>query len=135
VKRWAGLGGAVALFIALAVPYGRSEGERAVDSQQRGLLATRAAVGGQLLRPTQSVYDPASGLQCLIYGAVGSPLGLELCFDSFGGLIESVNRRGPERISSLRWARGDAPFRISPTNVERAVRNVPPDERQTGLLP
>jgi len=126
---------ALVAFVVAAVAYGRSEGERAVDVQQRGLLAVRAAVGARLVHPTQSVYDPGSGLQCLVYRVGRRPSALELCFDSAGGLIEAVDRRGKERISTVRWSRSDAPLHIPPSEVVQAVKNVIPADRLEGLLP
>ena len=126
---------AVVAIAVAAVAFGRSEGRHAVQEQQRGLLAARAGVDSRLLQPTQSIYDPGAGLQCLIYGFVGNPLGLELCFDAQGRLVESVDRRGVEHVSTLRFERTAAPFRLPPAEVELAVSRVPVADRQTGLIP
>jgi hypothetical protein len=133
--RWAVSVAALLAFAIAAVAYGRSEGRHATGIQRAGLLEVRAAVGRRLSHPGQSVYDSEDGLQCLLYGTYGNPLENELCFDSTGGLVEAVDRNGPEQIWSVRWDRAQAPFSITPAKLEAAVQNVPEVNRQTGLLP
>lgn len=118
-----------------AVVYGRHEGRNALGVQQRGLSADRAAVGSRLLRPQQAYYDTGRYLECLTYPTDHLLFGLELCFDRSGWLVEAVDRRGGERISSLVWARSSSPVRVSPALVDRAVRSVPAALRINGLLP
>ena len=135
MRRWVLLSVATFAVALAAVAYGRDEGKRAADVQRQGLLVTRAEVGGRLLHPTQAVYDSAGGLECLVYAFIGNSLGLELCFDSSGRLVESVDRRGRERIFSLRWSRADAPLSISPSNLTVAVTRLPAYARHVGVLP
>lgn len=124
----------LALLAAGAAWYGTVEGAGAIDRQQQGLLAVRTAVGARLLHPAQAFYDLGGRLQCLTYPAKGNLFALELCFDSSGHLIEAVDRRNAERISTLRWRPTEAPLRIAPAEVERALRNVPPKNRLYGLV-
>jgi hypothetical protein len=135
MRRLALVGACVALLAAAAGWYGTVEGAGAIDRQQQGLLAVRTAVGPRLLHPGQAVYDLGGRLQCLAYAVNSNVFALELCFDSQGRLIEAVDRRGVEHISTLRWRPSEAPLRLAPAEVERAVKNVPKENRLYGLVP
>ena len=124
---------ALIALLGVAVLYGRAEGRSAVRNQQRQLDRLRKAVGPRLLRPGFTTYDGASGLTCLIYAARGRSLGLELCFDPQGRLVEAVDRRTPnERIASLRWDPASAPSSIAPSLLRAVLARVPP---RLGLVP
>jgi hypothetical protein len=99
------------------------------------MLEVRAAVGRGLFHPTQAIYDRGGFLECLNYLRAGKPAALELCFDATGRLIETVDRRHGETISSLRWGRSHAPLRVDPRAVDGAVSRLQPGARYDGLLP
>ena len=118
-----------------AAAYGRVEGEHAVDVQQHGILAVRAAVGTRFPHPRQEVWDPGGRLDCLMYDVKGNIFALELCFDPAGRLVEAVDRRHGERIWSVRWDPSAGPLRYSARRLETAVRNTPADGHFVGLEP
>src|SRR5260221_3237811 len=130
------LGGVVAAAVVEGlIVLGRFEGRRAVATQQRGLLAVRAAVGDRLLHPQQAIYDAGGALECLTYPAAHNLFGLELCFDGSGRLVESVDRRNGEQISSFRWGPQHTPFTISLKDLRRAANSVEPGNQLDGLVP
>ncbi len=135
MKRRVILAIAAVVLAAVAIVYGRAEGAGAVKTEQRALLAARAAVGDRLMHPDEAIYDPGGALECLTYPVNGNLFALELCFDAQGRLVEAVDRRSVERISSFRWGPQHAPFRISPQALDRAANSVPPGVRLEGLVP
>lgn len=134
-RRFALSGVVVAAVVAGLIVIGRYEGRRTVGQQQRQLLAARAAVGNRLLHPNQAIYDPGGALECLTYPVNGNLFGLELCFDASGRLVESVDRRSGELISSVRWGPQHAPFTIPLADLKRAENSVEPGNQLVGLVP
>jgi hypothetical protein len=90
-RRPAVVGGAAVLLAVVLVVAGRWEEHRSARDELRQMRAVLAAVGDiQRRRPTGYRTGPPA---CLAYATPGNAYGLQLCFDSSGRLVETVDRR------------------------------------------
>ena len=114
------LGVAVAL-----VGVGRWERERENRRENAGLAAVFAAVGPlKDARPTGWRIGPPS---CVAFSTPQNALGLQLCFDAQGRLVESVDRRGAQPVySSLVDDPSAAKIRVSRSLVDSMLPTFAP---------
>jgi hypothetical protein len=133
----------VALCFAAAaigvVLLGRWEHARA-SAHQRALMAHtyHLATARGLRSPLISAYRLSPTFDCLLYRAPGDrPFAYELCFDSEGRLIETIDRSGSQvRIGSLRQEPSQAGIRIEPRRLLQAFvqAGIAKDPRLEGVL-
>ena len=88
--------GAMAATAALLVAIGRWEQRREVAHEVAGMEMVVAAVGPlDKAKPTGYRFGPPD---CLAYSIPQNQLGLELCFDRTGRLVETADRRGVQPV-------------------------------------
>jgi hypothetical protein len=103
---------------------GRWERRRWIDEQLDGMRKVQALVG-PLDQPKLYGYRVTPQLDCLVYKHEGITLGLELCVDKSGLLIEAIDRTGPTwRYYSLRAEPSAAVIRLDRAAVERLLRKM-----------
>jgi hypothetical protein len=77
-----------------------------------GPLATARATGYRLDNP-----------RCLAYSTPENRLGLQLCFDPVGRLVETVDRRGAQPVyASLNYEPSLSTIRFSPAFIDRLFK-------------
>ena len=110
-----------ALVLAALVPLGRWEGDRRASSEVDGMEATRALIG-RLDSPRLSGYRLLPSFDCLVYARDGNPFALELCVDGAGRVVETIDRRRPQRrIDSLRDGPDASTLRVDRAEVDRLL--------------
>jgi hypothetical protein len=106
------------------VPLARWEDSRYVSGELRGMEATRALVG-PLDSPTLAGYRELSGFDCLVYRRGTNGFALELCADDAGRVVETIDRRRPERrIDSLREQPDASTLRVDRALVDRLLHRM-----------
>ena len=92
IRRVVAIVAAVVVGAAILVAVGRWEEHRAARTEMDGMRVVLAAIGGKIDSPRLSGYrfGPPN---CLAYHTDTMLLALQLCFDSEGRLIQSVDRR------------------------------------------
>ena len=122
IRRVAAIGIAVVAALALLVAIGRWEGHRAARKETAGMRTVLAAIGGDIRSPRLSGYrfgDP----ECLAYHTRTMALALQLCFDSEGRLIQTVDRRPDEpRYSSLEYEPSLSTIRFPPSRIDKLLQ-------------
>lgn len=116
----------VVLAIALAalVPLGRWERTHAAGEEMTGMRRTLGLVG-PLDSRSLSGYRVLPGFDCLTYRRGTNPFALELCVDSAGRLVETVDRRtATRRISSLREDPTRSTIHVDRTEVDRLLHKM-----------
>ncbi len=122
---------AALVLVALAlVLLGRWEDDRAVRREVREMRRVLDLVGPTLIARTPSAYRPAETFACLDYRtSKEQPYGLELCFDSEGRLVETIDRRGSGiRVGSLREQPEASTIRVGVETVLSALRAAAPKQ-------
>lgn len=108
-RRLLGLLGVVAL-TAIVMGVGRVEARRDREARVAGMRAV-LAITGRDLHENLVGYRFAETVNCLLYSPAGRPLGVELCFDGSGRLVEAIDRYPDEtRIWSFRARPDRSPF-------------------------
>lgn len=104
------------------VALGRWERAHRADDQNAGMRSVLADVG-PLASPSLSAFRYLATFQCLLYRRAGDRVGLEVCFDARGRLIEAIDRTGPGRpkIWSLRDDRERSTIRVDRAEVDRLL--------------
>lgn len=116
---------ACAALVAL-IFVGRWEGRRHARAEIRGMQRTFDAVG-RLDNRTLDAYRIGidSKFDCLLYKRGSDRLALELCFDSKGRLVETIDRRsGKPKIASLREDPGASTIRVDRAEVVRLLERL-----------
>jgi hypothetical protein len=107
---------------AVLVGIGRWEQHRAARSEMAGMRSVLAAIGGDIdsKRLSGYRYGPPN---CLAYHDKTMLLALQLCFDSEGRLIQSVDRRPDQpRYSSLEYEPSLSTIRFPPAQIDRLLQ-------------
>jgi hypothetical protein len=111
----------VAVIAAALVGAGRWEGRRAADSQNAAMRRILAATGS--LDSTRLYGFREGPPACFAYRVGTNPFALQLCFDSEGRLVETVDRRGDVPVySSLMYEDKLATTRVAPAEISRLLR-------------
>lgn len=120
-RRWL-IGVALAIVVlGLLVPVGRWERARAAREETAGMRRTLALVG-RLDSRSLSGYRVLPGFDCLTYRRGTDPFALELCVDSSGRLVETIDRRTATRhVSSLRADPANSAIRVDRAEVDRLL--------------
>jgi hypothetical protein len=114
------VGACVVLVVVVLI--GRWEADRRAETQSRGMARMVARVGS-LDDQTLDAFRYLGAFQCLVYGRNGNPVALELCVDSAGRVVETIDRTGPEpRIWSLRDDPERSTVRVDRAEVDRLLR-------------
>ena len=116
---------AAGLVVLVALAFvGRWERGHAAREENAGMRRTLALVGS-LDAPSLSGFRVLPAFDCLTYRRGANPFALELCFDSSGRLIETIDRRTATRhISSLREDPTRSTIRVDPAEVARLLRKM-----------
>jgi hypothetical protein len=121
-RRVLGIGIAVVAALALLVVVGRWEEHRAANKELVGMRTVLAAIGGDIRSPTLSGYRYGPP-DCLAYHDKTMLLALQLCFDSEGRLVQSVDRRPEEpRYSSLEYEPSLSTIRFPRARIDRLLQ-------------
>lgn len=111
------------ILLAALVGVGRWERGRWVRSQVHGMERVRAAIG-----PLDSAsligYRVLPGFDCLVYKRGADPYALELCTDTAGRVVQTIDRRGGRRYSSLQAEPAASTFRVDSRTVDRLLRKM-----------
>jgi len=111
------------IVLAALVAVGRWERGRWVRSQVHGMERVRAAIG-----PLDSAnligYRVLPGFDCLVYRRGLDPYALELCTDGAGRVVQTIDRRGGRRYSSLQAEPAASTFRVDSRTVDRLLRKM-----------
>jgi hypothetical protein len=106
-----------AAVVVLLIAVGRWEQRRQIDDQIAGMQAVIAAIGPlDHVGATGYRFGPPD---CLAYPIATNTLGLQICFDRRGHVVETVDRRGSQPVyASLAYDPGlsrltGAPDRIA----------------------
>jgi hypothetical protein len=113
---------AVVVAVAALVGVGRWEQHRAADTEMAGMRSVLAAIGGHInsKRLSGFRYGPPN---CLAYHDRTMLLALQLCFDSEGRVIQSVDRRPDQpRYSSLEYEPSLSTIRFPPAEIDRLLQ-------------
>jgi hypothetical protein len=115
---------AVAALVGAAalVAVGRWEEHRAAEKEMDGMRVVLGAIGGKIDSPRLSGYrfGPPN---CLAYHTDTMLLALQLCFDSEGRLIQTVDRRPDQpRYSSLEYEPSLSTIRFPPARIDRLLQ-------------
>lgn len=115
--------------IGLLIGVGRWErGDRA-DEQSAGMRQVIEEIGA-LDSSSLAAYRYLQYFQCLLYLRGTDPFALEVCVDSRGRVIETIDRRsGSPKIWSLRDDPGRSTVRVDRAEVDRLLRQMGVPER------
>jgi len=114
----------LAVAVAVLVAVGRWEQGRGVRHEEQG-MAQIAGIIGPLESPSLSGYRVLPGMDCLTYRRGSNALALELCADPAGRVVETIDRRRPDRrIFSLRYDRSSSNLRVDRALVDRLLRRM-----------
>jgi hypothetical protein len=107
---------ALGVTVALLICVGRWEQRREVRQEIAGMRAVLAAIGPlDQVSPTGYRVGPPD---CLAYPISKNALGLQVCFDRDGRVVETVDRRGLRPIyASLAYDPSLSTLRGSPTRI------------------
>jgi hypothetical protein len=107
---------AVAASVAALAALARWEERHAGRTEVAGMRAVFDAVGG-VDSPTLVGYRFGPPI-CLAYRRDSFNFALQLCFDSSGRLVETVDRRGDEPVySSVTWKPSLSPIHVDPSTI------------------
>jgi hypothetical protein len=121
-RRALGTGVAVLALLALLVAVGRWEEHRAARKEMAGMRIVLAAIGGDISSPRLSGYRFGPP-DCLAYHDRVMLLALQLCFDSQGRLIETVDRRPDQpRYSSLEYEPSLSTIRFPRSRIDKLLQ-------------
>lgn len=113
---------AVCALLAGSVAVGRWEGHRETQRIRSGILRARALAPRNLDARANSSYRYEQGWTCLLYRSGGKVLGVELCFDGNGRLIEAIDRRGAQpHFFSFNYDAALSPIRVPLASVDRTI--------------
>ena len=113
---------AIVVTAALLVGIGRWEQHRAARTETAGMRSVLAAIGGDIDSKQLSGYRYGPP-NCLAYHDKAMLLALQLCFDSEGRLIQSVDRRPDQpRYSSLEYEPSLSTIRFPPAEIDRLLQ-------------
>jgi hypothetical protein len=112
---------AVLLAVAALITVGRWEEHRAARHEIAGMRVVLAAIGDLMTRrPTGYRVGPPD---CLAYATKGNAFGLQVCFDSTGRVVETVDRRGVQpKYSSLVYQPSLSTIRVPRTVVDQLLK-------------
>jgi hypothetical protein len=117
-----GICAAVVVALALLVGVGRWEEHHAAHNEMAGMRTVLEAIGGDIDSPRLSGYRYGPP-DCLAYHDKTMLLALQLCFDSEGRLIQSVDRRQEQpRYSSLEYEPSLSTIRFPPARIDRLLQ-------------
>jgi hypothetical protein len=128
-RRAALVGAVIVIVMILFVPVGRWQAHRALVAD-RHQIEQIAALAGPLDGPRLSAYRVAT-YDCLLYTVGKDPFAIELCFDSYGHLVEAIDRRHygfAAQIGSVQYAPSAAPVTVPPPRLLKLI------QRSGGLL-
>jgi len=117
-----GIGAAIVVALALLVGVGRWEEHHAARTEMGAMRSVLAAVGGDIdsTRLSGYRYGPPD---CLAYHDKAMLLALQLCFDSEGRLVQSVDRRPEQpRYSSLEYEPSLSTIRFPRKRIDRLLQ-------------
>ena len=115
------VGVAVLATLAVLVAVGRWEKHRAARNELAGMRTVLAAIGGDINSPRLSGYRYGPP-NCLAYHDRVMQLALQLCFDSQGRLIQTVDRRPDQpRYSSLEYEPSLSTIRFPRTEIDKLL--------------
>jgi hypothetical protein len=121
-RRVLGIGVAVLALLAVLVAVGRWEEHRAARKEMAGMRTVLAAIGGDINSPRLSGYRFGPP-DCLAYHDRVMALALQLCFDSRGRLIETVDRRPDQpRYSSLEYEPSLSTIRFPRSRIDKLLQ-------------
>jgi hypothetical protein len=113
-----------AVVLAALVPLGRWEGGRHAAAEVRGMEGTLDLIG-PLDSSSLSGYRILPGLDCLVYRRGDNPFALEVCVDSSGRVVETIDRRRfHRRIDSLLEDPTASTLRVDRHLVDRLLRRM-----------
>ena len=122
MRRVVVIGLAAVLALALLVAVGRWEEHRAARTEMAGMRSVLAAIGGDIDSPRLSGYRYGPP-DCLAYHDKTMLLALQLCFDSEGRLIQSVDRRPEQpRYSSLEYEPRLSTIRFPRARIDKLLQ-------------
>jgi hypothetical protein len=112
---------AALLVVGALITVGRWEEHRAARHEIAGMRAVLAAIGNlRTRRPTGYRLGPPD---CLAYATTGNAFGLQVCFDSAGRVVETVDRRGVQpKYSSLVYQPSLSTIRVPRTLVDQLLK-------------
>jgi O-antigen ligase len=103
--RWLGMSrrvgmafAAAAVILALLVPLGRWQKDRAIARTGRAMKAL-VMIPGPQLRSHLSGSRISRGVDCLLYAVARDRTAIELCFSADGHLVEAIDRRRGDAVS------------------------------------
>lgn len=112
---------AIALCVMLVL-VGRWERERAGRRAVAGIAAVRAVVGTPFAAGEAKAFLRGDRLTCLLYTRGRRLLGVSLCYDDAGRLVEATDaREGEPKVWTVRMDRELARERIDPRRVQAVV--------------
>jgi hypothetical protein len=112
---------AAAIVCAALVALGRFERSDWVDGELDG-MADALALVGPLDSPSLSGYRVRADFDCLAYRRGANALALEVCVDGGGRVVETIDRRRPERrIHSLRADPAASDLHVDRGEVDRLL--------------
>ena len=112
------------VLLGLLVPVGRWERARAARNETAEMRRTLALIG-PLSSPSLSGYRVLSGFDCLTYRRGTNPFALEVCFDSVGRVVETIDRRTVTRhIASLREDPSSSTLSIDVAEADSLLRKM-----------
>jgi hypothetical protein len=121
-RRVVGIGLGVVVALALLVAVGRWEEHHAARTELAGMRNVLAAIGGDIDSPRLSGYRYGPP-DCLAYHDRTMLLALQLCFDSEGRLVQSVDRRPEQpRYSSLEYQSSLSTIRFPRKRIDRLLQ-------------
>jgi hypothetical protein len=121
-RRAVGIACAVVVALPLLVAVGRWEEHRAARKEMAGMRTVLTAIGGAIDSPRLSGYRYGPP-DCLAYHDKTMLLALQLCFDSQGRLIQSVDRRPEQpRYSSLEYEPSLSTIRFPPKEIQALLQ-------------
>lgn len=107
----------------MAIPVGRYERTHEDAVQLARIAAVRQEVGPRIDDTSLRAYRTDPGFLCLFYARGERYFALQVCYDSQGRLVETVDRRGATAIyGSVSYRPELAPVRVSTAEVARILR-------------
>jgi hypothetical protein len=123
-RRWLFVTTGLVVVVAVGlVLLGRWETQHAVDVQSRGMRGVLAAVGGHPDSTRLSGFRAGPPV-CFAYYGPRFLLQYQLCFDSQGRLVESVDRSKVQPVYySLEYEPKLSQIRFSPARIDQVLRS------------
>jgi hypothetical protein len=117
------LGIVILVVMVMLVPLGRWQAHRALAADQRQIERI-AGLAGPLGGSRLAAYRLAT-YDCLLYQVGKNPFAIELCFDSYGHLVEAIDRRHygfDPKIGSVRYTPSAAPITVPPARLLKLIQ-------------